>query len=148
MKQIFGIHLGDLGSRSLSGTEFTLSPQLSENCPSNRYKLGRYIPLVMFSTWINLWGILPETFFECIFFVKLQIGFSLGKHSICYILEMVGPINVRHKEMSQLDAVLTRVPLTLTFDLEFSRWNGISGMGSSIVMEWREGSQGCPDVKR
>ena len=33
------------------------------------------------------------------------------------------------KEMSQLDATLTRVPLTLTFHLEFSRSNCISGMG-------------------
>ena len=32
---------------------------------------------------------------------------------------MVGPIDVKKKEMSQLDAMLTRVPLTLTFDLEF-----------------------------
>ena len=52
------------------------------------------------------------------------------------------------KEMSQLDATLTRVPLTLTFDLEFSRSNCISGMGGSIVME-RKGQEwlGCPDVK-
>ena len=39
------------------------------------------------------------------------------------------------KEMSQLDTMLTRVPLTLTFDLENSRSNYISGMGGSIVME-------------
>ena len=52
------------------------------------------------------------------------------------------------KEMSQLDAMLTRVPLTLTFDLEFSRSNCISGMGGLIVME-RKGleSIGCSDVK-
>ena len=37
--------------------------------------------------------------------------------------------------MSQLDAALTGVPLTLTFDLEFSRSNCISGMGGLIVME-------------
>ena len=52
--------------------------------------------------------------------------------------------------MSRLDATLTRVPLTLTltFDLEFSRANCISGMGGTIVME-RKGwaSIGCPDVK-
>ena len=50
--------------------------------------------------------------------------------------------------MSQLDATLTRVPLTLTFDLEFSRSNFISGMGGPIVMEWKgRESIGCPDVK-
>ena len=54
------------------------------------------------------------------------------------------------KEMSQLDATLTRVPLTLTltFDLEFSRSNCISGMGGPIVMEWKgRESIWCPDVK-
>ena len=60
----------------------------------------------------------------------------------------IGPIDVKQKEMSQLDAMLTRVPLTLTFDLEFSRSDCISGMGGPIVME-RMGRQsiGCPDVK-
>ena len=50
--------------------------------------------------------------------------------------------------MSQLDSGLTRVPLTLTFDLEFSRSNCISGMGGPIVME-RKGREsiGCTDVK-
>ena len=42
---------------------------------------------------------------------------------------MVGPVDVKQKEMSQLDATLTRVPLILTFDLEFSRKNCISRMG-------------------
>ena len=54
------------------------------------------------------------------------------------------------KEMGQLDAMQTRVPLTLTltFDLEFSRSNCISGTEDPIVME-QEGreSMGCPDVK-
>ena len=49
------------------------------------------------------------------------------------------------KEMSQLDATL---PLTLTFDHEFSILNCISGMGGPIVMEWKgRESMGCPDVK-
>ena len=39
------------------------------------------------------------------------------------------------KEMSQLDATLIRAHLTLTFDLEFSRSNFISGIGGPIVME-------------
>ena len=52
------------------------------------------------------------------------------------------------KEMSQLDTTLTRVPLTLAFDLEISRSNCISGMGGPIVMEQKGGeSIGCPDVK-
>ena len=60
------------------------------------------------------------------------------------------------KEMSQLDASLTRVPdaalnvvpLTLTFDPGFSRSNCISGMGGPIVIE-RNGREliECPDVK-
>ena len=50
--------------------------------------------------------------------------------------------------MSQLNAALTGVPLTLTFDLEFSRSNCIPEMGGLIVME-RKGREsiGCPDVK-
>ena len=52
------------------------------------------------------------------------------------------------KEMSPLDATLTRVPLTLTFDLEFLRSNCISGMGGPIIMEQKgRESIGCPDVK-
>ena len=52
------------------------------------------------------------------------------------------------KEMSQMDTALTGVPLTLTFDLEVSTSNCISGMGGPIVME-RKGweSKGCRDVK-
>ena len=51
--------------------------------------------------------------------------------------------------MSHLDAALTGVPLTLTFDLELSRSNCISGMGGPNVMV-RRGQEliGCPDVKR
>ena len=61
---------------------------------------------------------------------------------------MIGPVDVKEKEMCQLDATLTRVPLTLNFDLEFSRSNFISGMGGPIVMERRgRESIGCPDVK-
>ena len=44
------------------------------------------------------------------------------------------------KEMSQMDAMLTSVPFTLTFDLDFFRSNFISGTGGPIVMEWRDGS--------
>ena len=51
------------------------------------------------------------------------------------------------KEMSQMDATLTRVPLTLTFDLEFSRSNYISEMGGPIVKERKGQESICPDVK-
>ena len=39
------------------------------------------------------------------------------------------------KEISRLDATLTRVHLTLTFGLEFTMSNCISAMGCSIVIE-------------
>ena len=41
---------------------------------------------------------------------------------------MVGQVDVKQKEMSQLDATLTRVPVTLTCDFAFSRSNFISVM--------------------
>ena len=54
---------------------------------------------------------------------------------------MVGPIDVKQKEN---EATLTRVLLTLTFDLEFSRSNCISGMGGPVVLE----QKGRPGVDR
>ena len=52
------------------------------------------------------------------------------------------------KGMSQLDAALTGVPLTLTFDLELWRSICISEIGGPIVME-QKGREPiwCPDVK-
>ena len=52
------------------------------------------------------------------------------------------------KVMSQLDDTLAWVPLTLTFDFEFSWSNCISGMGGPIVVE-RKGREsiGCLGVK-
>ena len=51
-------------------------------------------------------------------------------------------------KMSQLDATLTVVPLTLTFDFEILRWNCISGMAGPVVMERKQrDSIGCLDVK-
>ena len=49
---------------------------------------------------------------------------------------------------SNLDTMLTRVPLTLTFDLDFWPLTCISEIGLPIVME-RKGREsiGCPDVK-
>ena len=47
-----------------------------------------------------------------------------------------------------MDAMLFRVLLTLTFDLEFSTSNCISGIGGLIVMEIKgRESIGCLDVK-
>ena len=61
---------------------------------------------------------------------------------------MAGPFDAKQNEMSPLDATVTRVPLTLTFDLEFLRSNCISGMGGPIVIKQKEQeSIGCPDVK-
>ena len=82
------------------------------------------------------------------FYVKFQNAYSPGEHYVWHTLGMTGPIDVKQKGMSQLDDTLTRVPLTLTFDLEISRSNCISGMGGPIVMERRgRGSIGCRDVK-
>ena len=61
-------------------------------------------------------------------------------HSICDILGMVGPIDRNKKEMSQLNAILTSI-LTLTFELEFSSSNCISGIGGLIVMEQKGGGR-------
>ena len=52
------------------------------------------------------------------------------------------------KAMSQLDTALTGVYLALTFNLEFSGLNCISGMGRLVVMEqngWE--SIGCLEMK-
>ena len=86
----FCIHLGDLGSRSLNyrcGTQFTL--------PNDRYKLGIYIPLIMFSAWLNFGEILP-IFSD--FFRQILNLFSPVEPSICHILGMVCPIDVKQKE--------------------------------------------------
>ena len=80
-------------------------------------KLDRYIPLIILSTWLNFGVILRKMLFRR-FFNKILNPFSPVEHSICHILGMVGPIDVKQKEMSQLDATLIRVPLTLTFDLD------------------------------
>ena len=134
--KIFGTHLGGLWSMSLSyrsRTQFTLFPQYVRTTHLITTKLGRYIPLIMLPTWLNFGGnLVLVNLFE-----KFQIRSSQVENSICHIIVMVGPIDVKQKEMSRLDATLTRVPLTLTFDLEFSRSNCISGMGGPIAMEWK-----------
>ena len=58
-----------------------------------------------------------ETIFSD-FFRKFQIRYSPVEYSICHILGMIGLIDVKQTEMSQLDATLTRVP----FDLDLWRW--------------------------
>ena len=71
----------------------------------------------------------------------MGVGKNFGTHP--------GDLGWNKNEMSQLAATPTRLPLTLTFDLEFSRSNCISGMGRRIVMERKERvSIGCPDMKR
>ena len=79
-------------------------------------KLGRYISLIKLTTWFDFGEIMPRIFLA-IFFRKIFNPFSPVQPSICHILGMVGPIDVKQKEMRQLDVTLTRVPLTLTCDL-------------------------------
>ena len=86
----------------------------------------------MFSTWLNFGGILSETFLPN-FYLKFQIVFSPIEHSICHILGIVGPVDVKQKG-NELTGCYADWG---TFDLEFSRKNCISGMGGLIVMEWK-----------
>ena len=51
----------------------------------------------MLSTWLNFGGILSETFFVANFSLKFQIRFSPVEHSICHILGMAAPIDVKQK---------------------------------------------------
>ena len=120
--KFFGTQLGDLGSRSLSywsGTQFTLSPGQNENCSSIRYKTWWVYPPCHAFHLIKFWRNSVKKVFFAIFFVKFQMRFSPVQHSICHILGIVGPIDVKLKEMSQLDATLTRIPLTLTLTFNF-----------------------------
>ena len=50
---------------------------------------------------------------------KILNLFSAVEHYIWHILGMFGSIDMKQKEMSQMDAMLTSVLLTLTFDLDF-----------------------------
>ena len=70
------------------------------------------------------------------FFVIFQMRFSPTQRSICQsnvlfaiYLEWLVQLMWNTMEISQLDASLSRVPLSLSFDLEFSRTNCISGIG-------------------
>ena len=67
------------------------------------------------------------------FLRKILNPFSPGEHSICHILGMVGPIDVKQKGNESTGCYADMG--TLTFDLEFSGSNCISGMGGPIVME-------------
>ena len=60
-------------------------------------QVGRYTFLVMLPTWLNFGGILSKTLFLTIFYVKFQMPFSPIEHSICHILGVVGPIDVKQK---------------------------------------------------
>ena len=59
-------------------------------------KLGRYIPLIMVSTWLNFGEILQKKFF-CEFLRKILNPFSPVELYICHFLRMVGPIDVKQK---------------------------------------------------
>ena len=98
-EKIFCTHLGDLAPRSpsfRSGTEFNLSNNKVRNAHLIATKLGRDITLVMLSTWSNFWGILFKTFANNLF-CKISNPFSPFEHSICHILGMVVPIDVKQK---------------------------------------------------
>ena len=58
-------------------------------------KLGRYVPLIMLSTWLNFGEILPNFFSN--FFRKILDPFSPVEPSIFHILGMVGPFDVKQK---------------------------------------------------
>ena len=54
------------------------------------------MPLIMLSTWLKIGEILPIVFLV-IFFRKIWNPFSPVEPSICHILGMVGPIDVKQK---------------------------------------------------
>ena len=54
----------------------------------------RYIPMLMFITWLNFGGILLEFFFIWIFFSKFHMYFSIS-NSIGHILGLVGQIDIK-----------------------------------------------------
>ena len=58
-------------------------------------KIGRYISLVMLSTSLNFAVILSENFCSEFCPSKFQMRFSPIEHSICHILGMVGPVDVK-----------------------------------------------------
>ena len=72
-------------------------------CPHNKVKnvhpiatkLSRHIPLAMFFTWLNFEEFCQELFSD--FFRKISNPFSQIEHSICHMLGMVGPIDVKQK---------------------------------------------------
>ena len=115
-------------------------------------KLSRYIPIVMLSTLSNFGGILFATFFSKYFRKISNPSFPIQTFYLPYLWN--GGSNwceIKRKWVNSMLRLLgylwTRL-LTLTFDLEFSRSNCISGMGGPIVMAWRgRESIGCPDAK-
>ena len=101
----------------------------------------------MLSTWLNFGEIL-KFYFLAIFSVKFLIRFLQLKIIFAIFKGWLVQLMWNKKEINELDAMLTRLPLTLTFDLDFLRLNCILEMGGSIVMG-RKGREsiGCPDVK-
>ena len=101
----------------------------------------------MLSTWLNFGGILPESLFNEFCRKISNLFFHSWTFYLSYLRNVWSNCETK-KEMSQRDATLSRVPSTLTSDLEFSRSNFISGKGVPFVME-RNGWEliGCPDVK-
>ena len=80
-------------------------------------KLGRHIPFIMLSTWLNFEEILLLFFSQ--FFRKILNPFLQLK---CLPYLRNGWSNWCEAKRSQLDAMLTSVNLTLTFDLDLWPW--------------------------
>ena len=106
----------------------------------------------MLSTWLNFGEILPRIFFLRIFSLNFKSVFPSWTFYLPYLRNGWSSwCETKRKWVNWMLCWLGYLlpwPLTLNFDLEFSRSNCISGMGGPIVMEWKgRESTGCPDVK-
>ena len=117
-------------------------------------KLGSYIPLVMFITWLDFGGILLEILILPNFLRKFRMCFFKVKHSIGHISGMVGPIDVKRKGGALVGYCFNYVTLTfhLTYDLELvvsrskfeialfeergADWHGMKGMWVDHSWPW------------
>ena len=80
-------------------------------------KLSRYIHLIILSIWYNFGEILAKKIFSD-FFCKILNPFSPVEHSICHILGMVGPIDVKQKGNESTGCYADQD----TFDLDLDLW--------------------------
>ena len=134
--KFFGTHLGHLGSRSpsyrsVTDLRFPHDKVITVHFLQN---LDWYMPLVMFSVWLNFGGILSETFLLTNFFIKFQIRFwewhFKVKSGICYISQpkMVWlPQNkkqtYRLNARPQMGSSGLILAMTLTLNFQGQIWN-------------------------